>query len=246
MPIFNKPKTNSQSGNILSAIVGIVLFGSIWGFFESIVAGALFLRAGTFLRAHDICICPITGAIFGIFIMALALAIYRRPAMLMGIGVVAASFKLLDIPILQGSALPPPMILRFTVNPVIFIILTSLLFSLTAALMLKRLERGWPMRVAVGALTGFLGVVGFAYIAFYATRTDPLIVNTPFELIATHGPAVVALSAISLPLGYLASTKVRQMVVSLLARKPAFSYGVSAGVVACCWGVSALALAAFL
>jgi hypothetical protein len=246
MPASNKLEAHSRSASILNAIIRILLFGSIWGFFESIVAGALFLRAGTFLRAHDICICPITGAIIGILIMALALAIYRKPAMLMGIGVVAASFKLLDIPILHGSALPAPMILRFTVNPVIFIIVTSLLFSLTGALMLKRLERRWPIRVGVGALIGFVGVVGFAYIAFYATRTDPLIANTPLELIATHGPAVVALSAVSLPLGYLASTKIRQMVVSLLARKPAFSYAVSAGVVACCWGFSASALAAFL
>jgi hypothetical protein len=54
MPVFNKPKTNSQSGNILSAIVGIVLFGSIWGLLDAVSRGR---GISWFLGHSRFCLC---------------------------------------------------------------------------------------------------------------------------------------------------------------------------------------------
>ena len=74
-------------------LIGILVFGSIWGFFEATLGGFL----------HMI-IFPNKGAIMGgigVALMASALAIYKKPGMLLGIGIVAASFKLLDVLILS-------------------------------------------------------------------------------------------------------------------------------------------------
>ncbi len=63
-------------------IIGILVFGSIWGFLEATLGGFL----------HMI-IFPNKGAIMsgiGVAIMASALTIYRKPVMLPGIGIVAA------------------------------------------------------------------------------------------------------------------------------------------------------------
>ena len=74
--------------SLLHLIIGILVFGSIWGFFEATLGGFL-----------NLIIFPNKGAIMGgigMAIMGCALAVYRKPAMLPGIGLVAASFKWLN------------------------------------------------------------------------------------------------------------------------------------------------------
>jgi hypothetical protein len=246
MPIFNKPKTNSQSGSILSAIVGIVLFGSIWGLLDAVSTGALFLHIAPFLKSHHVCVCALTSATFGGFIMALALRIYRRPAMLIGIGAVAALFKLLNFAILPLPIVNGQVVYQPVVNPALAAFVVSLVFALIGGLLLNKLEASITIRVGAGALAGFLGAVAYVYAAFYLTSTHPLIVNTPLQyIIPLHGPASAVLGAIFFPLGYSAAIRVQPRIASLLARKLAFRYGVSAGIVAFCVGISALSLAAF-
>ncbi len=246
MPVFNKLKTLSESGTILRVVIGILVFGSIWGLLDAMSTGALFLRIAPFLHSHHICVCPLTSAIFGGFIMASALRIYRRPAMLIGIGAVAALFKLLNFAILPLPIVKGQVVYQPVVNPALAAFMASLVFALIGGLLLNRLEGGVSIRVGAGALAGFLGTVAFVYAAFYLTHTHPLIVNTPLQfIIPLHGPASAVLGAIFLPLGYSVGMKVQPRIASLLARKPVLSYGVSAGIVAFCLGISALALAAF-
>ena len=74
---------------LIHIIIGILVFGSIWGFFEATLGGFL-----------NMIIFPNKGAIMsgiGVAIMGTALAIYKKPGMLPGIGIVAASFKLLNV-----------------------------------------------------------------------------------------------------------------------------------------------------
>jgi hypothetical protein len=208
MPMFNKLETHSQSASILSVIVGIILFGSIWGLLDAVSTGALFLHIAPFLKSHHICVCALTSATFGGFIMSLALRIYRRPAMLIGIGAVAALFKLLNFAILPLPIVNGQVVYQPVVNPALAAFVVSLIFALIGGLLLNRLEASIPIRVGAGALAGVLGAIFF-------------------------------------PLGYSAAARVQPRIASLLARKPAFRYGVSAGIVAFCVGISALALAAF-
>ncbi len=231
--------------NKKSILIGILVFGSIWGLFDAVSVGVLFSGVGPLLNQSKVCICPLTGAIVGFFIMAFALAIYKKPAMLIGIGIVAAAFKLLNfaivtLPIVKGSVVYQPV-----VNPALSAFVQSIVFALVAALLLKGLEGRSLLRVgiAAGALAGFLGVVAFVYAAFYVTQTHPLIVNTPWQFIfPLHGPAATGLGAIFLPLGYWAGVKSRQWAVSLPARQPRFYYAGSAVAVALCLGLSAVAL----
>ena len=228
--------------NVAPIVIGILVFGSIWGLLDAISVGALFSHIAPSLRSHQICICPLTGAIFGFFIMAMALAIYKKPAMLIGIGIVAALFKLLNfaiipLPIVNGAVVYQPV-----VNPALAAFMASLVFALVATLFLNRLESSVPIRVGAGVLAGFLAAVAFVYAAFYLTHTHPLIVDTPWQLIVPlHGPATAALGAIFFPLGYLAGVKLRERASSLLITRPRFYY-VGAGVTVLCLGISAVAL----
>ena len=245
MKTGEKTQTSNWS-NVAPIVIGILVFGSIWGLLDAISTGALFTHIAPTLKSHQICICPLTGAVFGFFIMALALAIYRKPAMLIGIGTVAALFKLLNfaiipLPIVQGNVVYQPV-----VNPALAAFTASVVFALVAALLLNRLESSVPIRVGAGAVAGFLGTVAFVYAAFYLTHTHPLIVDTPWQLIVPlHGPAAAALGAIFLPLGYLAGMKLRERASSLLTTRARFYY-VGAGVTVLCLGISAVALAAAL
>ncbi len=80
--------THNKLGNLpvlVRLVIGALVFGSIWGFLEATLGGFL-----------NLIIFPNKGAIMGgigMAIMGAALAIYRKPAMLPGIGIVAASFK---------------------------------------------------------------------------------------------------------------------------------------------------------
>ena len=81
-------RTGSGQG-LISLVIAVLVFGSIWGFFEATLGGFLHLI-----------IFPNKGAIMssiGVAIMASALAIYGKPGLSVGIGVIAASFKLLDV-----------------------------------------------------------------------------------------------------------------------------------------------------
>jgi len=159
---------------------------------------------------------------------------------------VAALFKLLNfaiipLPIVQGHVVYQPV-----VNPALAAFTASVVFALVATLLLNRLESSVPIRVGAGVLAGFLGTVAFVYAAFYLTHTHPLIVDTPWQLIAPlHGLAAAALGAIFFPLGYLAGVKLRERAISLRTIKPRFYY-LGAGVTVFCIGISAAALTAAL
>jgi hypothetical protein len=229
--------------NIAPIMIGILVFGSIWGLLDAISVGALFSHIGPALRSNQICICPLTSAVFGFFIMAIALAIYKRPMMLIGIGAVAALFKLLNFAILPLPVIGGNVAYQPVVNPALGAFTASIVFALVAALLLNRLESSVSIRVGAGVVAGFLGTVAFVYAAFYLTHTHPLIVDTPWQFIAPlHGPAAAALGAIFLPLGYLVGMKLRERASSLLTARPRFYY-LGAGVTSVlCLGISALAL----
>ena len=121
-----KVSIQNRLGNLpgsVRLIIGILVFGSIWGFLEATLGGFL----------HMI-VFPNKGAIMagiGVAIMGSALAIYRKPSMTVGIGIVAAAFKLLDVWLF---ALPIASI--HIINPAMAIIFESLAFSLVAVFLM--------------------------------------------------------------------------------------------------------------
>ncbi len=214
--------------------IGILVFGSVWGLLEATLGGFL----------HMI-IFPNKGAIMsgiGLAIMASALAIYRKPAMLPGIGIVAASFKLLDVWLFS---LPVASI--HIVNPAMAIVFESLAFGLVAVFIMNRIAKNAFIGIGAGALVGIISAVVWVYFAIYVMNAPAYarVVFTAGGFIANQGVLQAAFSAIFLPLGYLAGEKLAVKTPSVLARRSVY-YAVSAATVLCCWGISALAIVAGL
>ena len=226
-------RLNNLSG-LGRLIIGIVVFGSIWGFMEATLGGFL----------HMI-VFPNKGAIMsgiGVATMASALAIYRKPAMLPGIGIVAASFKLLDVWLFS---LPVASI--HIVNPAMAIIFESLAFGLVAAFIMNRIAKNAFMGIGAGVLVGLISATAWVYFAIYVMNAPAYarVVFTAGGFIANQGIAQAIFAGVFLPLGYLAGEKLAAKTPPLLARRPIY-YAASACTVLFCWGISALALMAGL
>jgi hypothetical protein len=214
---------------LVHLIIGILVFGSIWGLLEATLGGFLHLI-----------IFPNKGAIMGgigVAIMASALAIYRKPYMPLGIGIVAALFKLLDVWIF---ALPIMSI--HIVNPAMAIIFESLVFSLVAAFMLNRITKNLSVGVGAGVLVGLAGAIIWVYFAIYVMNA-PLyarVVFTAKEYIANQGVVQAAFFGVFLPLGYLIGEKLATKTYSVSINR-FFYYATSAAIICLCWGISAIA-----
>jgi len=219
----------SKQQGLVHLVIGILVFGSIWGFLEATLGGFL----------HMI-IFPNKGAIMsgiGVTIMALALAIYKKPRMPLGIGIIAASFKLLDVWIFSL-----PITSIHIINPAMAIIAESLAFTLVATFVMDKIAKNAFIGIGAGALVGLMSATVWVYFAIYVMNA-PLyarVVFTAGEFIANQGVVQAAFSAILLPLGYLAGEKLANITLPSLTRRPLY-YTTSAAIVCLCWGISTIA-----
>ncbi len=215
---------------LVHIIIGILVFGSIWGFLEATLGGFL----------HMI-IFPNKGAIMGgigVAIMASALALYRKPSMLVGIGIVAASFKLLDVWLF---ALPIGSI--HIINPAMAIIFESLAFGLVAAFVMNKIAKNAFVGMGAGALVGLVSATAWVYFAIYVMNAPAYarVVFTTGGFIANQGVAQAAFFAIFLPLGYLVGERLATKSLPVLTGRGLLYYATSTAVIVFCWGVSAIA-----
>ncbi|MFC1989753.1 hypothetical protein ACFLVW_04260 [Chloroflexota bacterium] len=223
-----KNRYSSQQG-VVRLIIGILVFGSLWGFLEATLGGFL----------HMI-IFPNKGALMGgigMAIMASALAIHKKPSMLLGIGVVAASFKLLDVWLF---ALPITSI--HIINPAMAIIFESLAFSLVAVFLMNRIAENAFVGIGAGILTGLVSAITWVYFAIYVMNTPAYarVVFTAGEFIANQGVTQAVFLGVFLPLGYLVGKKLAAKTFPMLTYR-SFYYATSAAIICLCWGVSAIA-----
>jgi hypothetical protein len=216
-------------------IIGILVFGSIWGLLEATLGGFF-----------NMIIFPNKGAIMGgigMAIMGVALAIYRKPAMLPGIGIVAASFKWLN-----AWLLFVPVSAIHIVNPAMAIFLESLAFSLVVTFLMYRIDKN----VYVGAWAAFLGglisVTAYGYFSVYIMHA-PLFarmgVSSVPEFIAGHGVIQAVFFGMLAPLGYLLGKKLATASPVFL-RRPLYYYATSAAIICVCLVISAIAVQAGL
>ena len=218
-------KISNLSG-VIRLVTGILVFGSIWGFLEATLGGFL----------HMI-LFPNKGAIMsgiGVAVMASALAIYRKPAMLAGIGIVAASFKLLDIWLFSLS---PASI--HVINPAMAIIFESLAFSLVALFVSYRINNNAFVGIGAGLLTGFVSAVAWVYFAIHVMNAPAYarVVFTAGGYIANQGLAQAAMFGLLLPVGYLVGEKLAAKTFIPLTSRPLY-YTALAATICFCWGIS--------
>jgi len=228
--------------------IGILIFGSIWGLLQGTI-GAAFGQLDSFFKSQlHICPCPLVAAVLGIPIMTAALAIYKRPAMLVGIGLAAIPFSFLVIPIQHIPAFTTPATTYPIINPVIAMMFSSIIFSLTATLMMRRFEMTTPVLVVAGALSGFLSSIAFIYtvVALGAPILKATGIGGQLAYIATNGMVWTALSAATSPVGYAMAPKLQSKISPLISRNTWFYRLAPVALIAVCWAVSAAAAAAGL
>ena len=221
--------TENKRQSLVYLIIGILVFGSIWGVLEATLGGFLHLI-----------IFPNKGAIMagiGVAIMSLALAIYRKPSMLPGIGIVAASFKLLDVWLFFL-----PITSIHIINPAMAIIFESLAFSLVAVFVMKRIAKNAFIGVGAGVLAGLISAAAWVYFAIYVMNAPAYarVVFTAGGYIANQGVAQAVFSGVFVPLGYLVGAKLAVKTSPALINR-AFYYATSAAIICFCWGISAIA-----
>ena len=227
--------TDSKLQGLAGVLLGILVFGSIWGFMEATLGGFL-----------NMIIFPNKGAIMsgiGVAVMGAALAIYRKPAMALGIGIVAASFKLLNVWLLFV-----PISAVYIVNPAMAIILESLAFAMVAALVMNKVAKNSLVGIAAGFVVGLLSSTAYVYFAVYAMKAplfERMGVSSAWGFITNQGVVQAAFLGISLPLGYLLGKKLATSIAPMLTRR-ALRYSLSAVTICICWAVSAVAINAGL
>jgi len=216
--------------DLIYLVIGILVFGSIWGFMEATLGGFF-----------NMVIFPNKGAIMGgigMAIMGTALAIYRKPSMLPPIGVVAASFKLLNVWIF--------VLVSYVhiINPAMAIILESVAFGLVAAFLMDRITKNSLVGAGTGALVGFTTAIAYVYFALYVTNSPLLVrmgVSGPGAFIMNHGVVQAAFYGMLLPLGCLVGEKLQARNFLATMRRSLY-YALSAAVVCFCWGISTTAI----
>jgi hypothetical protein len=235
MQVFNKLKTLSESGSILHVIIGILVFGSIWGLVEATLGGALHLIHFTYKGA-------ITGGI-GMSIMATFVVMYRRPKLAFWIAVIAAMFKPLSA-VIYGQ----PIFAPFVVNPASAILLEGLAFSLVVSLLFKGFESSIKMRIAAGVSAGYLSSILFAILASAIGMGNWASWGLAERLTSalTDGTGLAIVGTCLLLLGHLVGTKLRPNFWQLSSTKPRLFYASTTATIVSCWIIAAVAFASGL
>jgi hypothetical protein len=235
MQVFNRPKTLSESGNILHVIIGILVIGSIWGLVEATLGGFLHLVHFTYKGA-------ITGG-FGMALMATFVVIYRRPKLVFCVGVIAALFKPLSA-LIYGQ----PIFSPFVVNPASAILLEGLAFTLVVSLLFKGFESSIKIRIGAGIAAGYLSIILYAILASAAGMGKWASWGFVDRLTSTltDGTALAIAGTCLLLLGHLVGTKIRPSFWQFMTVKPKAFYASTAGITAFCWIGAVVAFASGL
>jgi hypothetical protein len=221
----------SSVKSVTQYVIGVLVFGSIWGFLEATLGG--------FLHLINV---PNTGAIMsgvGMAVMGAALAVFRKPVMLPGIGIVAASFKLLNVWLLFVPANVPHII-----NPIVAIMLEALALSLAATFLINRMEKSNYVGVRTAVLAGLVSAIAFAWVAVYVTRVPintRLGIDSIREFVIGNGLIQAVFCGVLAPLGYVMGKKLAIITPPLFIHRYVY-YIASASTVMSCWGLSALAV----
>jgi len=235
MQALGKLKKVSESGSILHVVIGILVFGSIWGLMEATLGGFLHLTHFAYKGA-------ITGGI-GMSIMATFVVMYRRPKLAFWIAVIAAMFKPLSA-VIYGQ----PIFAPFVVNPASAILLEGLAFTLVVSLLFKGFESSIKTRIGVGIAAGYLSIILYGVLASevgmgiwaswgLAERLSSMFAN---------GTGLAIVGTCLLLLGHLVGTKLRPNFWQLMTVKPKAFYASTIAITAFCWIGAAVAFASGL
>jgi hypothetical protein len=230
MRALRKLKTVSDSGSILRIIIGVLVFGSIWGLIEATLGGALHLIHFTYKGA-------ITGGI-GMSIMAAFVVMYRRPKLAFYIAVIAALFKPLSA-VIYGQ----PIFAPFVVNPASAILLEGLAFGLVVSLLYKGFESSIKMRIGAGVAAGYLSIILYGVIASAAGMGiwASWGIAERVSSVLANGTGLAIVGTLLLLLGHLVSMRLRPKFWQFSDLRPKAFYASTIAITAFCWIGAAVA-----
>ncbi len=235
MQALRKLKTVSESGDILGVVIGILVFGSIWGLVEATLGGFLHLTHFAYKGA-------ITGGI-GMSIMAAFVVVYGRPRLVFWIAVIAALFKPLSA-VIYGQ----PIFAPFVVNPASAILLEGLAFSLVVSLLFKGFESSIKMRIGAGVAAGYLSIILFGVLASAVGMGNWASWGLAERLssVFANGTGLAIVGTCLLLLGHLVGTKLRPNFWQLITVKRKAFYASTTATIVSCWIIAAVAFASGL
>jgi hypothetical protein len=216
----------------MDALIGLLVLGSVWGALEVLLGGAM--KAGGIPYRGDL----LTG--LGMMLMAVAVAMYRRPLMLIGIAAVAIGVRQLSVPIFHLSTF-------CKANSCLAVFLGGAALAGAVVVAGKRLRRGILPRVVTGFSAGLAAGVSFYYIGMRVAPCRYLLsFNRPGGLVAfmqAEGLIWAGLCAVLFPVGYKVGESLGESVFELHFTRPALYYTATFVLVALCWTISAIAIA---
>lgn len=215
--------------NPAGILLGVLVFGSLWGMAEAAIGGGLHAAAFPYRAGL------LTG--IGMGIMAVALVIHKKPAMLLGIGAVAVLVKLLAVPILGISFM-------CKANSCIAVLLEASAFTIVALILTRQINKNIYTGMGVGALAATLGAIGFFFIGMQVAPCNYLLgfKGNLGGFLISEGLVWAAFSAILVPLGYLVGAKLGTKTLPWLSRRMPLYWATSAGIIVSCWAISAVVI----
>ena len=205
-------------------LIGILLFGSIWGMFEATLG--VFLHMIHFM---------LKGAIMfslGAFLMSAALRTYRprnRIGFLLGLGAIASLLKGFDIFIVG----PGPMVFR----PMISILIEAMAFGAVLTVIDKIKLKAPLTHLSTGAGFAYLSYMGFGLVFKYLGIGSNFWLNISpaefFSFIIADGTQAALLSAVTVMAGYRTGD-----IIALIQKKAVRSgifYELAALLTGLCW-----------
>jgi len=210
-------------------LIGILVFGALWGLVEVVLGGAL--RFGNFPYRAALLTGIGMGAICGV-----ALGIFRKPVMIIGIGITAALIKLLIVPVLNVPV-------TCMANSSLAVSLEAIALSAVGLIFIKTMNRSVRTQILVGASGAFVGSMLFWSIGMYVAPCKYLLsfAGSPGRWMITESLLWIAFSAVLLPIGYLAGTKMLEKINSMVKTKPLPVYASSISIFIVSVGICALA-----
>lgn len=233
--LLKKLRKSSDSGGIPGLVIGILVFGSVWGLVEATLGGALHLIHFAYKGA-------ITGGI-AMAIMAAFVVTYRRPKFVFWLGVIAALFKPLSA-LIYGQ----PVFAPFVVNPASAILLEALGFTVVVSLLSKGFESSIKTRIAAGISAGYLSAIFYAILASAIGMGNwaSWALTQKVTAALTDGTALAIAGTALLLLGHLVSMQLRPKFWQLRSTKPSLFYASTTATIVCCWIIAAIAFASGL
>lgn len=222
-------------------LLGMVVFGCIWGFLEAVTFAGMLHKYWEIFFPYHLCPCFLMAAVWGSFVMGAALAVYKKPLMLIGVGVVATASGWLSVPFL-----PDPVRANYYgawIPSATGIIVGAFSLALVASFLMKRMERSVFTRIGAGILSGLLASAIFILVTEYGVDKG-IVAALGYaralpDFLGVGGMYWMVAQAIMLPLGYLVGEKredLRTWLFPRVQKMPSLGYASLVAVIVLCSG----------